>query len=691
MLRICLLSALAVIAACGKKEAPPAASAPAVAPAVALTPPALIPRAELFGNPDKALPKLSPDGKQLSWLAPVNGVLNVWLAPADDPKAAKPVTQDSGRGIRQYWWAYDNQRLLYLQDAGGDENFHVYAVELATLKTTDLTPYKNTRAEINGISHKIPGEILVGLNDRGDHSLHDLYRIDIASGKRKLVEKNPGFAGYVSDDDYAVKLAVRSEPDGSMVYLQRDAKGQWQPLVSVGLEDAITTNVLGLDAKGETIYLLDSRGRDTAALATLGLKDSAPKIVFEDARADVDNVLINPVSHVLEAVASNYEKPSWTVLDAAVKADFAALGQLAGDGHFEVLDRTLDDSRWVVGVDRSDASYKTYVYDRASRKAEFLFANRPWFEGKSLAKMHPRVLKARDGLKLVSYLSLPVESDPDGDGVPNQPLPLVLNVHGGPWARDGWGLDNEHQWLANRGYAVLSVNYRGSTGFGKNFVNASNLEWAGKMHEDLLDAVQWAIDSKITSADKVAIYGGSYGGYATLVGLTFTPDTFACGVDIVGPSNLNTLLSTIPPYWKTFFEQFARRVGDPRTEEGKKLLAERSPLSRVEQIKKPLLIAQGANDPRVKQAEAEQIVAAMQAKQIPVTYVLYPDEGHGFARPPNRQSFYAISEAFLGKCLGGRAEAVGKDFENSSLQVKVGAEFVPGLSEALSPAASAAQ
>lgn len=275
--------------------------------------------------------------------------------------------------------------------------------------------------------------------------------------------------------------------------------------------------------------------------------------------------------------------------------------------------------------------------------------------------------------------------------MPNQPLPLVLNVHGGPWARDEWGLDNEHQWLANRGYAVLSVNYRGSTGFGKNFVNASNLEWAGKMHEDLLDAVQWAIDSKITSADKVAIYGGSYGGYATLVGLTFTPETFACGVDIVGPSNLNTLLSTIPPYWKTFFEQFARRVGDPRTEEGKKLLAERSPLSRVEQIKKPLLIAQGANDPRVKQAEAEQIVAAMQAKQIPVTYVLYPDEGHGFARPPNRQSFYAISEAFLEKCLGGRAEPVGKDFENSSLQVKVGADFVPGLSEALSPATEPAK
>ncbi|HEX6637815.1 MAG TPA: S9 family peptidase, partial [Steroidobacteraceae bacterium] len=312
-----------------------------------------------------------------------------------------------------------------------------------------------------------------------------------------------------------------------------------------------------------------------------------------------------------------------------------------------------------------------------------LFEQRPKLAKAPLVAMQALEIKARDGLTLVSYLSLPPGSDENGDGIPDTPVPMVLNVHGGPWARDGYGFDNEHQWLANRGYAVLSVNYRGSTGFGKAFVNASNKEWAAKMHDDLLDAVKWAVDNKITTADKVAIYGGSYGGYATLVGLTFTPDTFACGVDIVGPSNLQTLLSSIPPYWKTFFEEFTTRVGDPRTEEGKKLLAERSPITRVDAIKKPLLIGQGANDPRVNKAESDQIVQAMKEKNIPVTYVLYPDEGHGFARPANRTSFYAVAEGFLAQCLGGRYEPVGNDFKGASIQVLEGADIVPGLADAL--------
>jgi dipeptidyl aminopeptidase/acylaminoacyl peptidase len=338
---------------------------------------------------------------------------------------------------------------------------------------------------------------------------------------------------------------------------------------------------------------------------------------------------------------------------------------------------------WTVATDDALAPATSYLYDRKATKLTKLFDQRPALAKSPLVPMQSLELKARDGLTLVSYLSLPPGSDKNGDGRPDAPVPLVLNVHGGPWARDYYGFDNEHQWLANRGYAVLSVNYRGSTGFGKGFINASNKEWAGKMHDDLLDAVNWAITEKIALADKVAIYGGSYGGYATLVGVTFTPDTFACGVDIVGPSNLQTLLSSIPPYWKSFFEEFAVRVGDPRTEEGKKLLAERSPLSRVEAIKKPLLIAQGANDPRVKQAEADQIVKAMKDKKLPVTYVLYPEEGHGFARPTNRVSFYAIAEGFLSQCLGGRYEPIGNDFKGANLKVLEGAEHVPGLADAL--------
>jgi dipeptidyl aminopeptidase/acylaminoacyl peptidase len=286
-------------------------------------------------------------------------------------------------------------------------------------------------------------------------------------------------------------------------------------------------------------------------------------------------------------------------------------------------------------------------------------------------------------LNLVCYLTLPRDADPKETGRPNKPLPLVLNVHGGPWARDNWGYDPEHQLLANRGYAVLSVNYRGSTGFGKEFINAADREWAGKMHDDLIDAVNWAVEEKIADKDKVAIMGGSYGGYATLVGLTFTPEVFACGVDIVGPSSLITLMENPPEYWYSFMPVMKRRVGDWETEEGREFLKSRSPLAHVDQIKRPLLIGQGANDPRVKQAEADQIVAAMEEKKIPVTYVLFQEEGHGFAKPENRFAFYAITEAFLAEHLGGRFEPVGDAFRGAVFTIPAGKDEVPGLKKAL--------
>jgi dipeptidyl aminopeptidase/acylaminoacyl peptidase len=353
------------------------------------------------------------------------------------------------------------------------------------------------------------------------------------------------------------------------------------------------------------------------------------------------------------------------------------------DGEYAVQSRTLADDKWLVGVDEVTSPPAAYVYDRAAKTLTEFYVTRPELEGAALAAMHPLEIATRDGLTMVSYLTLPPGSDADGDGRPDSPTPMVLLVHGGPWGRDAYGYNAMHQWLANRGYAVLSPNFRAPAGFGKAFLSAGDLEWGAKMHDDLIDAVDWAVAAQVAPKDQICIMGGSYGGYATLAGLTFTPDVFACGVDIVGPSNLQTLLASIPPYWKAFLEEFAVRIGDPRTEEGKKLLAERSPLTRVDAIKKPLLIAQGANDPRVKQAESDQIVKAMKEKNIPVTYVLYPDEGHGFARPPNRTSFYAIAEGFLAKCLGGRYEPVGHDFKGANLQVLEGAQHVPGLPEAL--------
>ena len=365
-----------------------------------------------------------------------------------------------------------------------------------------------------------------------------------------------------------------------------------------------------------------------------------------------------------------------------VRGDLAFLkAQLKAD--FTVGSRTLADDKWVVTAGAAKMPAAAYLYGRKAKTLTKLFDSRPALAGMPLAEMHPVVVKARDGLDLVSYLTLPPGSDPDGDGRPNAAVPLVLLVHGGPWARDDYGFNRSHQWLANRGYAVLSTNYRGSTGLGKNFITAGNLQWGLKMHDDLIDVVDWAIKRGVTTRNQVAIMGGSYGGYATLAGMAFTPDRFACGVDIVGPSNLQTLLKTIPPYWTAGRVQFFKRMGDPTTEAGRKLLDIASPLYRAGQIAHPLLIGQGANDPRVNQAESEQIVTAMKAKNIPVTYVLFPDEGHGFQRPANNIAFNAVAENFLAKCLGGRAEPIGETIAKSSAKVPHGAEFAPGLTEAL--------
>jgi len=636
----------------------------------------LIPRDVLFGNPDKAMARLSPDGALVAFLAPDEGVLNVFVAPRDAPETAEVVTADRGRGIRMFFWAYDAAHILYLQDEGGDENWRVYSVDVASKEVVDLTPLEGTAAQIVKVSHRHPGTILVGLNDR-DPRWHDVYRVDIASAERQLVQQNDGYTGFLCDDDLVVRLALEPTPSGGQRLLKK--KGDdFELMFEIERDDALTTSPVGLDAAGERVLLLDSRGRDKAALMSLRLSDGALDEIAADDQADVSNALIHPTTKEVQAVSAEYLRTRWTFLDEAVKQDFAKLGEVAR-GDVVVTSRSLDDRRWTVAFATDDGPVRSYVFDRDSGEATFLFTNRDALADQPLTRMRPLEIESRDGLTLVSYLSLPrwVGEQPD------EPLPMVLLVHGGPWARDGWGLDPNHQWLANRGYAVLSVNFRGSTGFGKGFINAGDGEWSGKMHDDLVDAVNWAIDRKIADPAKIAIMGGSYGGYATLVGLTFTPELFACGVDIVGPSNLLTLLASVPPYWEAFRATLVERVGDPSTPEGEQGLRDRSPLFRADRIQRPLLIGQGANDPRVKQAEADQIVGAMTDKKIPVTYALYPDEGHGFARPENRKSFNAITEAFLAEVLGGRAEPVGEDFAGASVEVPEGASFVTGLPEAL--------
>lgn len=704
-----MMSVLALSLLAGSAGAQPAAGTNQHEAAAKGGAAALIPRTVLFGNPDKRGGSLSHDGKWVSWIAPnEKGVMNVFVAPKDHPDLAKAVTHDGSRGIRTYMWAYDNAHILYLQDQGGDENWKVYAVNVnhTDQPARDLTPFDSIpapdgkpitlptgkplrpAAQIEALSDKFPGKIVVGLNNRNPE-YHDLYTVDLASGKMDLLLQTDEYAQFVIDDDFNVRIAGAPNEKGGVDYAKNTAKpgeaAKWEPFMSVGLEDAQSTAPRGFDKSGKTLYLTDGRTSNTTALVEMNWDTGATKVLAQDAKADVGGTMEDPKTGRLQAVSFEFERQHWNVLDKSIQADLDYLKTVT-DGEFAVQARSDDDQTWLVGYGVDNGPPRAYLYDRAAKKATMLYTTNKKLDGQPLVKMLPVVIKSRDGMELVSYLTLPPGSDANGDGVPDHPVPMVLDVHGGPWARDSWGYNPTAQWLSNRGYACLAVNFRGSTGFGKKFLNAGNLQWAGTMHDDLIDAVNWAVEKKITPKDKVAIMGGSYGGYATLVGLTFTPDTFACGVDIVGPSNLNTLLKSIPPHWAPMLETMARQVGDPRTPEGQKFLESKSPLTFVDKISKPLLIGQGYNDPRVKFTEAEQIVSAMQGKSLPVTYVLYPDEGHGFQRPQNRLSFYAVTEAFLAKHLGGRAEPFGTDFVGSSITVPTGADGVPGLKAALEAA-----
>ena len=643
--------------------------------------PTLIPRKALFGNPEREQARISRDGSRIAFLAPLNGVLNVWVAPASAPQDARAVTSDAKRGIRFYVWTHNPDYLLYVQDSEGDEDWHIYAVNVASGDTKDLTPFEGVHATMFPMSPKFPNEALIGLNDR-DARCHDVHRVNILTGETSLVMQNDiGAFGFVTDDDFRVRLAETTTESGGSSFLELSDSGEWLPFMKVGLEDGLTTYPLGTDVTGGTLYMADSRNRDTSALIELDMATREERVLAKDDRADASGFLVHPETQRVQAVAFEYERTLWRVLDDSIAADLERLRN-ADSGDFNVTGRSQDDSRWIVAYVKDDGPAAFHLYDRESGEIKFLFTNRPELEKYDLRPMESAIVKSRDGLDMVCYYTLPKGAEgTDGPGAPSNPLPAVLLVHGGPWGRDSWGYDAEHQLLANRGYAVISVNFRGSTGFGKAFVNAGDREWGGKMHDDLIDAVNWAIERGIADPERIAIMGGSYGGYAALVGLTFTPGIFACGVDIVGPSNLITTLETIPAYWEPMAEMEKARIGDISTEEGRRFLESRSPLSRADAITKPLLIAQGANDPRVKQAESDQIVEAMTERGIPVTYALFTDEGHGFARPENSLAFMAVAEAFLAEHLGGAHEPIGDAFEGSSIEIISGSDGAAGLSE----------
>jgi dipeptidyl aminopeptidase/acylaminoacyl peptidase len=616
----------------------------------------LIPRNILFGNPDKTTVRLSPNAMYISYLTPKDGGLTLCMISSTDSSKAQFITNIR---TNNYSWAFDNQHILYLSDDNGDENDRLYSYNLKTNKSVLLTPKNNVKAKIYKKSRLIPNEILIGLNDR-DTRYFDVYKLNLINHTKELVLKNERFNDFIINDNLKILFAILTNEEGDQEYFEQ-RNGDWELFMKIPMEDTKTTGVIGFDKTGSIAYLLDTRTSNTASLKALNLYNKELTTIAEDMLADIRILTSHPTEKNIQAVIINYDRRTYNILDDSITADIEYLRSI-NPGDLYILSRSLDDKMWLVAYESDTSPIKYYKYDRSQLKVEFLFASRKDLESYTMSPMTPVIIKSRDGLNLVSYLTLPHSIQKIGGG---KMLPLILVVHDGPWNRDNFEFNTVHQWLSNRGYAVLSVNFRGSTGFGKNFINAGNKEWGGKMQDDLIDAVHWAIENKVADPKKICIMGASYGGYAALMGLALTPDIFACGIDIFGPSNILTAIST--PYWKSRLNDLKKRIGSYDTKEDREFLEQRSPLTFVDRIKKPLLIVQGANDPRIKKIESDQIVEAMQQRNIPVTYILYNDEGHGFARPKNRLYFYAMAEEFLANILGGKMEPMDKTLKRDNI------------------------
>jgi dienelactone hydrolase len=635
---------------------------------------ALIPRKVLFGNPDRTSPSLSPCGTHLAYIAPHQEVLNIWLRSAG-VASDRPLTRDTASGIRHFFWAHNATQIIYMQDQDGDENYRLYVIDIASNDVRCLTPpdpnvTHKVQANVQARSAGRPHEMIIGLNNR-DQRCHDLYHVDLRTLELTLVRESwPQVQEWLVDNELQLRGCTEGLPDGGVAVKMYDgAAGAWSELFRWGAEDARLSRVAGFTPDNAGLYLIDSSGRDTAGLARYDLATGAREWLALDPQYDVSFVDVHPTRHSVQAAGVLRERMKWIALDPQERADFERLST-AQRGDFWISTRSHDNMHWLVRYVRDDGPLEYFTFDRHNGALTHLFSNREELRTAPLARMQPVQFTSRDGLTLHSYLTLPL----DWRG----PGPLVLNVHGGPWARDIWGLNHQAQWLANRGYACLQVNFRGSTGYGKAFTNAGDREWGRKMQDDLSDAVAWAIGQGIADPQRVAIFGGSYGGYAALAGVTFTPELYAGGVSGSGISNLETFLNTIPPYWERYRWRMDQRVGRiPRYEDGPRAgepkaeadwsaedraeiesLRSRSPLFYVDQVRVPMLLTQGANDPRIKMAESDQFVAAMRARGLDVEYKIYANEGHGFLHPENLLDFHARAEAILARILGGRCEAL---------------------------------
>ena len=608
--------------------------------------PPLIPRAIILEESERGNPVLSPGGNEIAYIAPYNGVGNIWVKTVgknDD----RVVTQDANNGIGFCFWQADGEHVLYYQDHSGDENRHLVQTNIRTGITKDLTPFPGARAMGLIDDPRHPDTLLIHINAR-DESLFDLYSLDLSSGSLKLEVENPGdVAQFYADHQLRVRAAYVAKPDNSAEIRVRDGlKDPWRSLIDWGPDEMNSdfTGVAGFNADDSKIWIITSLGANAERLLEVDIRTGDRRVLSEDPQFDVTRLMVNPPRNTLEAVGYEKERMTWLFLDPEVREDFAALGKIR-DGEIDIRGRDRSDRIWLVRFEASDRPTTYYHFDRSAKKAVFLFSEDPKLEKFHLAKMDPIQFRSQDGMTIYGYLSLPVD-------IPARNLPLIVQVHGGPWTRDSWRLDFPVQCLANRGYAVLQVNFRGSTGFGKAYQNAGNLEWGGKVILDLLDGKNWVIAQGIADPKRIAIMGGSFGGYTVLAALAFHPQEFACGIAMNAISDANLFIESMPRHWTVSKARFETRMGkDPE------FLKTISPLQRATQVVRPLLIMHNANDVRVKLEHSDRMVAALRTARKDVTYLVFPNAGHvSGGTSANFLRRWAAIEAFLGKYLGGRVE-----------------------------------
>ncbi len=643
----------------------------------------LIPRKILFDTL-RVDPKLSPDGKWIAFVLTQKGVPNIWLMSSRGSPDRHQISHETGRGVYVFSWANDSRHLIIAKDGDGDEKWQLFSANIESKKWMNISPFEDAETRISAFSCESPSEIVIESNGRTSR-FFDLYRVNVATGSVVLHELNNQYTWIYVDQYLRPRLAELRTENGGVNYNVSDGDGVWDHFFSVSPEDETTTrpfrsfevsNTFNADAT--EIYAMDSRGRDTAALVAWNLNDGVSRQIAEDRLSDISRVWIEHQSQEIFAYERYYDRPTLVSLRETDRQDFEYIRSVE-DSHFSIVSQTADNESWIVRFHGPENPGSYVVFNRKSRKIGNIDLEQPTFEQHQLGSMHPTLIASRDDLNLVTYVTLPPSTQVRGEDRPDSPLATVVLVHGGPWTRDVFEFDPWIQLLANRGYAVLSINFRGSSGFGKSFLNAGNQEWGGKIFDDIEDGIAWSIQNGITDPDKIAIMGASFGGYATLVGLTRLPKLFACGIDLFGVSNLTSFLETIPPYWKEYKSMWRTRVGDPLESAGAKLLRDHSPFFHIDKLTSPVLIAQGANDPRVVKQESDQMAQALEKNALEVVYMVFPDEGHAFVRTPNLLSFVAGVEIFLRKHLGGNCEPIGHDIVGSSITVPIGNRYLPDL------------